>query len=183
MQWRYWRNWGTAAALVVAFLISGIWHGASWGFVVWGGLHGFYMACSVFYRPYQKKLHKALGVENSQFLRAWQVFVTFNLVSFAWIFFRAGKLSDAIYIIVNLFNGMKGLRLISQGLNETVLVIVSLFIIAMRKYILSRYQQSGSQSFMSQQTLLLRWTIYISLPIFIILFAFCTNSNFIYNKC
>jgi D-alanyl-lipoteichoic acid acyltransferase DltB (MBOAT superfamily) len=102
MQWRDWKNWGTSTALVVAFLISGIWHGASWGFVIWGGLHGLYMACSVFYKPYQKKLHKALGVDKTKLLKYWQIFVTFNLVSFAWVFFRANKLSDVYYIISNI---------------------------------------------------------------------------------
>lgn len=104
MQWRYWKNWGTATALIITFLVSGLWHGASWGFVVWGGLHGLYMACSVFYKPYQKKLHKALGVEKTTLLKAWQVLVTFNLVSFAWVFFRARNLSDAFWVLQNAFN-------------------------------------------------------------------------------
>jgi len=99
MQWRNWKNWGTASALIVTFLISGIWHGASWGFVIWGGLHGFYLACSIFYKPYQKRLHKTLGIEKTKFLKFWQIFVTFNLVSLAWVFFRANNLSDAYYIL------------------------------------------------------------------------------------
>ncbi len=108
MQWRNWKNWGTAAALVAAFLVSGIWHGASWGFVIWGGLHGMYMACSVFYKPYQKKLHKALGIEKTTVLKVWQIFVTFNLVSFAWIFFRANTLNDAVYVLMNTVSATTG---------------------------------------------------------------------------
>lgn len=104
MQWRNWGNWGVASALVVTFLISGIWHGVSWGFVIWGGLHGLYLASSVYYKPYQKKLHKVLGVEKTKLLKVWQVFVTFNLISFAWIFFRAASLGDAWYIVKNVFN-------------------------------------------------------------------------------
>jgi D-alanyl-lipoteichoic acid acyltransferase DltB (MBOAT superfamily) len=104
MQWREGRNWGTAAALLVTFLVSGIWHGASWGFVVWGLLHGLYLACSVFYRPYQKMLHKALGIEKTGLLKAWQMFVTFNLASFAWIFFRADSLGGAWMILEKILN-------------------------------------------------------------------------------
>ncbi len=103
MAWRDWRTAGTAASLVVTFLASGIWHGVSWGFVVWGGLHGVYLATSVYYRPWQKKIHKALGITKSPLLKVWQTVVTFNLVCFAWIFFRANSLSDAFYIIGNLF--------------------------------------------------------------------------------
>ena len=104
MQWRNWKNWGTATALVVAFIISGIWHGASWGFVVWGGLHGIYMACSVFYKPYQKKLHKALGLEKTRLLNYLQIFVTFNLVCFAWIFFRSKDIKEAFYVFSTISN-------------------------------------------------------------------------------
>jgi len=118
MYWRNWKNWGTAIALMITFLVSGVWHGASWGFVIWGFLHGLYLACSVFYRPYQRKLHKALGVEKTWFLKGWQIFVTFNLVSFAWIFFRANSIYEAKYVIANIFNGWKGTWsefLLSQG--------------------------------------------------------------------
>jgi len=99
MRWREGRNWGTAAALLITFLISGIWHGSSWGFVVWGLLHGLYLSCSIFYRPLQKQLHKALHLEKSTLLKLCQIFVTFHLVSFAWIFFRADSLGHAMFII------------------------------------------------------------------------------------
>lgn len=107
MQWRNGKNWGTATALIITFLISGIWHGASWGFLIWGGLHGLYLACAVFYKPYQKKLHKALGVERTQLLKVWKTILTFNLVSFAWIFFRAKSVGDAWYVVNNILNGYK----------------------------------------------------------------------------
>ena len=106
MQWRNWKNWGTAAALIITFFVSGVWHGASWGFVLWGLLHGIYMACSIFYRPFQKKIHKAFKLEKTKKLKALQVFVTFNLVALAWIFFRAKNLNEAYYILSNLFNNV-----------------------------------------------------------------------------
>ncbi len=103
MSWRGRGQAGTALALLVTFLISGLWHGLNYGYVIWGLLHGLYLAASTYYRPYQKKLHKLLGVGKSRWLKWWQVFVTFNLVSFAWIFFRAGKL-DGIYCASNVLN-------------------------------------------------------------------------------
>jgi D-alanyl-lipoteichoic acid acyltransferase DltB (MBOAT superfamily) len=185
MQWRNWKNWGTATALVVAFLISGIWHGASWGFVIWGGLHGFYMASSVFYKPYQKKLHKALGIEKTNLLKAWQVFLTFNLVSFAWIFFRANSLADSLYVITNMLRGVKGLRsgfILLQGGFEISLVVLSLLVIACSKYVLLSHNKSGIEYFICEKSICYRWSFYTLLTVSIILFAFCTNSNFIYNN-
>lgn len=101
--WRHWGQTGTAIALVITFLFSGIWHGATWSFVIWGGLHGFYQAFSVFYRPYQKRIYKCLGIEQSILLRCWQTFITFNLVSFAWIFFRSKTLNDAWVVLKGIF--------------------------------------------------------------------------------
>lgn len=100
MQWRNSKTWGTASALLVTFIVSGIWHGASWGFVAWGLLHGIYLAVSVFYRPIQKRIHKKLGLEKTVILRVWQSVITFNLVCVAWIFFRANTLcNDSISTI------------------------------------------------------------------------------------
>jgi D-alanyl-lipoteichoic acid acyltransferase DltB (MBOAT superfamily) len=93
---RGWRTWGTPAALVITFLVSGLWHGASWTFVAWGLLHGLYLAASVLYRPVQRRLHRALGLDGSPVLAVAQIAVTFHLVCLGWIFFRAGSLRDAL---------------------------------------------------------------------------------------
>ena len=110
MTWRDLGKTGTALALFLTFLVSGIWHGLAWGYVVWGLLHGVYLATSIYYRPYQKRLHVWIGAGNCQLLKCWQVFFTFNLVSFAWIFFRGNSLSEAIYIISNIFSSTRKLR-------------------------------------------------------------------------
>lgn len=99
---RKWGRWGVVVALLITFFLSGLWHGATWGFVVWGLLHGVYLSISMLYSPYRKKLYKRLGWDKSWLAKAWQIFLTFNLVSFAWIFFRANSLSDAFYIIKNI---------------------------------------------------------------------------------
>ena len=106
MHFRNWRNYGTALALMVTFLVSGIWHGANWGFIVWGGVHGLYLAASVFYKPLQRRMYKAAGLHGTRFQRIWQTVVTFNLVCLAWVFFRAGSIPDAFYIISHAFTGI-----------------------------------------------------------------------------
>ena len=179
MGWRNAGRAGTAFALIVTFLVSGIWHGATWGFVVWGLLHGIYLTCSTYYRPYQKKLHKWLGIEKSRWLTWWQVLVTFNLVSFAWIFFRSRSLADARYIISHFF--YRGDRLdtllFSHGKTELHLTIVALVLYLVStvyfkgKTLDDLYLRNPLARFMAYQFLLL---------IIFLLASYSAGKSFIY---
>lgn len=93
------KHWGVSVALFAAFLISGIWHGASWNYVIWGGLHGAYLSAGVVFKERRVKLVKEIGLEKSLLLKIWQTVVTFHLVCFAWIFFRVASIHDALYVI------------------------------------------------------------------------------------
>jgi alginate O-acetyltransferase complex protein AlgI len=96
---RNWKTWGGTIALIVTFLLSGLWHGASWGFIVWGLIHGIYLSVDAWYRPYRKKLYKRWKLDRSRWARVWQIVITFCLVSFSWIFFRASSIQDAFLIV------------------------------------------------------------------------------------
>ena len=104
MELRNWGKWGTSIALLTTFLVSGIWHGANWTFIIWGLLHGFYMVISTLYTPLRKKIYKKLRLNKTAIAGFWQVILTFSLVNFAWIFFRADSLDDAGLVIVQVFN-------------------------------------------------------------------------------
>ena len=176
MTWRHRGQAGTAAAVLVTFLVSGIWHGGAWGFVIWGLLHGTYLAASVYYRPYQKRLHKWLGVEKSRWLKWWQIFVTFNLVSFAWIFFRANSLGDAFYVISNINYGYKGLRsgiLLSQGLVSLIITVCVVWLSYFMKNIFVNYGKKPH--------LVIRWLAYHFVFLLVLFFYVTTKSpDFLY---
>jgi len=176
------RNWGqigTALALIIAFLVSGIWHGAKWGFIIWGLLHGLYLATSTYYRPYQKRLHKWLGIEKNKWLKWWQVFVTFNLVSFAWVFFRTKNFGDAWYVISKWFHGIKGLwsgLILSQGSYVLVLLIAMLM-----EVLLVSLLMKPNIIKMINRSAIVRHTVYCLLSIQIILFGvFTLDPKFVY---
>ena len=100
---------GTARRYVnifIVFLVSGLWHGAAWSFVIWGGLHGFYQVFGHVTRPWRNKLYDRLGIDRSKAaFRLGQRFITFSLVSFAWIFFRSGNLAKALVYCRNMLRG------------------------------------------------------------------------------
>ena len=86
------RKGSAAVNLLITFLVSGLWHGAAWHFVVWGLLHGLFQVAE-----------RALGIrEGSGPGKYLQGGCTFVLVSFAWIFFRAHTLSDGLFISARL---------------------------------------------------------------------------------
>lgn len=90
--------------LFLVFAVCGLWHGASFTFVIWGTLHGLYQIFGLLLRPARKKAAEILRIDSNSslscFLRG--VF-TFILVDFAWIFFRADTVQDAFTLIGRLF--------------------------------------------------------------------------------
>ena len=88
--------------LMATMLIGGLWHGAAWSFVIWGGLQGMWLAVGRFRREH------GLAEDATTGWALWrQRIITFQLVCFAWIFFRAGSengLSTAWEIIKRLFD-------------------------------------------------------------------------------
>ncbi|GFE60485.1 MBOAT family protein [Geobacter sp. AOG2] len=182
MRWRDWKTWGTASALMVTFFISGIWHGASWGFVVWGLLHGAYLATSVFYKPLQKKIHKKTGLEKTAVLKIWQTIATFNLVCFAWIFFRANSLSDALYIIRHLFSGFDSnitSALLTSGKISLLILLCSLGIVNL-SYIFIRFSDVKTKFY--DKPLWFRWSIYYGLVVLLLVCNIDIDSMFVYFK-
>jgi alginate O-acetyltransferase complex protein AlgI len=108
LHWRDWRAHGTALALLVTFLLSGVWHDARWTFVVWGLLHGVYLAASTYYRPVQDRLRKRLGKRAWNVLAPWRALVVFHLVCAGWVFFRAERVDDALHVIVQVLGSAPG---------------------------------------------------------------------------
>lgn len=85
--------------LLFTFLISGLWHGANWTFVLWGMLNGVYLIVSIIIKKPKDWLIRKSGLSNLKLLnRLLQTFVTFLLILISWVFFRANDLSEAVYI-------------------------------------------------------------------------------------
>jgi len=93
--------------LMITFLVSGLWHGANWTFVIWGGLHGFYLVFALWTQDIRDRLTKLIRLNRAPFLhRLVQVMITFGLVCLGWIFFRANTVEDAMHIITHLHEGV-----------------------------------------------------------------------------
>ncbi len=124
--------------IVVVFLVSGLWHGAAWTFVIWGALHGFYQVVGYLTLSTRRKLIEKIGLtQDSAIVHIWRKVFTFILVCFAWIFFRANSMSDLGILLKSLFTNWQfstkyfagAFDALGIDLIAVIITILSLFIL------------------------------------------------------
>ena len=97
-RWKRYRN------IMVVFLVSGLWHGAAWTYVIWGGLNGLMQIVGDILAPARKRALSAMGVNTESFgHRLVRIVLTFILVDIAWVFFRAQTLGEAMNVLTSSF--------------------------------------------------------------------------------
>ena len=186
---------GSARALfniLIVFLISGLWHGAAWTFVVWGLLNAAYVILGKFTLNIRRRAMAlsglARGSKTSDFL---SIFATFSLVTFSWIFFRAESIDDALYMVSNLLSGMgeflsgvfavETLRRTASplGVSAPFVVMLTLSICAL---IYAEYKSgsSGVSEMIDAKSRKIRYSLYYALILALMFFAFQGDSPFIY---
>lgn len=90
---------------LAVFLVSGLWHGASFSFVAWGGVNGLYQVIGEVLKPARDKIVGKCGLNREAFThKLLHVAGTFILVDFSWIFFRASRFREAFIIIRQMFS-------------------------------------------------------------------------------
>ncbi len=85
--------------LILTMLLGGLWHGASWNFVIWGGFHGTMLAVERLFLG--REIRKGL-------IRIPFVLITFLLICIGWVFFRAKTLDAALYVVTQMFSRSRG---------------------------------------------------------------------------
>lgn len=174
------------------FLMSGLWHGASWNFVIWGGLHGLYLIFAIWSASFRNKIVHLLSLSNlSFFYKIVQILTVFILVDLAWIFFRAVTFQDAWYVLTHLFSGIGGqLSQLSNAdffrqnvlLGQSRQLFVSVLFCILLMEIVHYFQRNRSlRDWLRHQPTLLRWGIYyVFIMLILLLGVFDQPSQFIY---
>jgi len=163
---------------MIVFLVSGLWHGANWTFVAWGGIHGLYQVFADWSAPYKEKLQKKLCIKTACF--SWQLlrtFITFILVDFAWIFFRSASIADALRYVFRIFirptpwllfnGGIYNLGLDRVEMNILVFSLLLLFLVDLICY----KKQMTMDAFLLEQNLWFRWFVVIALIVMIFVYG------------
>lgn len=162
-----------ALNLMITFLVSGLWHGAGLTFLVWGGLHGLYQIIEnlLFHRKKGKGIARRKG-----FLSFFSLVLTFFLVCFAWIFFRAGSFADAWRMIslslfqINDLNEYLKTAVICLDMTYTHMVYISIPVILLGIYDYASLK-TDVISYISSRKIWVRYPVYILFLLVILLFS------------
>lgn len=155
--------------LMITFLASGLWHGAAWTFVVWGGVHGVFQI-----------------VEKRIFgKRRLPKILVFVLVMSAWIFFRANSMSDALYVFTHLFSGIGNpAAYFTAPMAEFDWTVKQVIFLTIPIVLLMVFDAAALKcdplKKMEAFPKAVRWSIYYAFILMIILFASFNAQEFVY---
>ena len=155
--------------IMITFLVSGIWHGANWTFIVWGLLHGVFQV-----------VEKALGQQKctyGRFGKTIKILITFLLVNFAWIFFRMPSLTDSIAIIKRMFDFSLPMNLFIE-MDTLAFSFIGITLLLLKE-ITDEYYPSKFELQNNSKTWI-RWISYILVISYILLAGVFSSDQFIY---
>lgn len=163
---------------LIVFLVSGLWHGASWNFVVWGFIHGIYQVVADILQPIKKRITSILEVKTDSFsYKLGQTVVTFILIDLAWIFFRADSLKAAVEIIWRIFNRVDLWCLVDESIytwgldRKEIHVLFFALIILFAVDCVKRFGYKRVDQFLVEQCVWFRWGFAILLFFMCVVFG------------
>lgn len=156
--------------IFVTFLVSGIWHGANWTFVVWGCMHGI---CQI--------IEKMLGQQKCRY--GWlgksiKIIITFLVVNFAWIFFRMPTLAEACGVIARIFDPTLPMAVYIDLIPNLPFTLLGVGLLVM-KDILDEFKPNR-HLFMNSRSKYVRWTTYVCILVLIMIIGVFGADQFIY---
>ncbi len=182
-------KWGVVFAILVTFSVSGLWHGASWTFVVYGLLHG--MALS--YESLNKKYRKRAAKNTPAWLYApFSLLTTFFFCSAAWVYFRSGTFAQANYILGHVFTRQPGhnyfevpghqvwgepVKYLGVPASELFGTLALIPLLLLLEQLLSNRK---NEAVLQRLPAAVRWPIYYSVLFLLIFLGVYSKNNFIY---
>jgi hypothetical protein len=155
---------------MVTFLVSGIWHGANWTFVLWGLMHGFFQV-----------VEKAVGQSKCKYNglgKLLKILITLFIINLAWIFFRMPSLADAVGMIGRIFDFSLPMSVDIQSRHIFALIVLGVVILFV-KDVLDEFAPSRIELF-GNSNKFVRWCSYLAVILIILLTGVFDAGQFIY---
>ncbi len=161
---------------MITFLASGLWHGANWSFVVWGGLNGAYQVAGEMLIPVRERACRALRINREHpFWRFVRTAFTFCLVDFAWLFFRAPSFSAARQMLIHMLTQPHPFVLMGQifalKLDKLNLLAALAGIAVLLCADLLQERCGSLRPYITRRTLPVRWAIYLAGILTVLIFG------------
>ena len=160
---------------LIVFLLSGLWHGAGWNYIVWGGLNGLYIILQDLSRKFREKWYGIFNMNTDSII--WKVssrIVTFALIDIAWLFFVSNSLSEAILMLKIMVVDFNPFYCLSNdwfsmfgSTKSFAIIVLSLVVVLTLDY--SKYRKVDIKEKIFAQRMIVRWMIYIVLLLSILL--------------
>jgi D-alanyl-lipoteichoic acid acyltransferase DltB (MBOAT superfamily) len=165
--------------LWITFLASGLWHGANWTFVLWGGIHGAFIVIEQILSNLKKELR------HSRIRDLFSMILTITIVVFAWVFFRANTISDAFVGLKTMFIGIdepiKYFKTAYMVFDYPKLDFIKIIFVTSLLLVFDYFNMKRDViNSMKNWNVVIRWSVYL---IFLFLFVFLDpreSSEFIY---
>lgn len=165
--------------LFITFLVSGLWHGANLTFVFWGALHG---VGQIIENSLKIKKYDRIGIH-------WllRVVITFVFVMFAWIFFRAASILDAVYVIRHMFDGVmhfkayivEGVNALGIGARSDIRRIIFVYFCPLMIYDFLSLQNDVCK-YLSKLNVYIKYSAILLITVVILAFGYVGKSSFVY---
>ena len=169
-------KWRTRINLMITFLVSGLWHGASWTFVIWGGLNGLFQVIGNVMKPVKERVRLYCRLEKgNRWLKAFNILVTFVLMMLAWIFFKAQTLGDEFLTLSKIVIPTGGLYkpdlsvLLYSLMGISVLIVCDVF-----------EERNGRHLLLENRSIFIRFVSYVALSVMILSIGVFDGGQFIY---
>lgn len=156
--------------IMIVFVVSGLWHGAAYTFLIWGAFHGLCMIIErQIYGKKMKEINDRLTIPNII-----RILITFCIVSFAWIFFRAESFNDAMYIIKSIMTNHGKVFL---DINTLLMAFIAFIIVFMYDF---THEYGVKLKLLDSNYRIIRFATATLLICYIIGFGVLNSGSFIY---
>jgi len=170
--------------LMITMLLGGLWHGANWTFVIWGGLHGIYLCINHGFKELKKYFN--IFQESGLLLNVLSQVITFIAVVIAWVFFRSPELKVAFKIIHSMFSIPRLININQKAIALISFSLIIIFVFPNSYQLLCRHKVGielnnisiTKEAVLWQPTLL--WNIYIAALFVLGAISIATSNTFLY---
>lgn len=176
--------------ILVVFFASGLWHGASWNYIIWGTLNGVFRVVGDSTRNIRLLTADLIGINRKKsYYAVFQVILTFALVCITWVFFRAENISSAIFILRKIFFDFRpellfGGGMLEMGLSRADLTVLFAAIAVLLLADILKYRSVGANALILNMHIIPRFAVILALLFVTLVFgiygAGYTSSQFIY---